>query len=89
MYIRNAIIKEVCCGSLDDAILAEEAGADRIELNSCLQQGGLTPSLGTLIEIKKSLKNNVKTEDFNKNLALSMLDDNEKQLPLRWLYLLN
>lgn len=31
-----------------------------------------------LFEIKKSLKNNVKTEDFNKNLALSMLDDNEK-----------
>ena len=56
MYIRNAIIKEVCCGSLDDAILAEEAGADRIELNSCLQQGGLTPSLDTLIEAKKRLK---------------------------------
>ncbi len=50
------ILTEVCCGSLDDALLAEEAGADRIELNSCLQQGGLTPSLGTLLEVKKRLK---------------------------------
>ena len=49
------ILVEVCCGSLEDAISAEKSGADRIELNSCLFQGGLTPSLGTLIEAKKRL----------------------------------
>lgn len=39
---------EVCCGSVDDVIQAELAGADRVELNSCLFHGGLTPTLGSL-----------------------------------------
>ncbi len=42
------VIVEVCCGSLEDAILAEEAGADRVELNSAIFLGGLTPSCGTM-----------------------------------------
>ncbi|HHW47866.1 MAG TPA: copper homeostasis protein CutC [Clostridiaceae bacterium] len=54
--MKQKILIEICCGSLDDALIAEQAGADRIELNSCLLQGGLTPSLGTLIETKKRLK---------------------------------
>lgn len=37
---------EVCCGSLQDALIAEEAGAARIELNAGLPLGGLTPSAG-------------------------------------------
>ncbi len=49
------ILVEVCCGSLDDAIRAEASGADRIELNSCLFQGGLTPSIGTLIKAREKL----------------------------------
>lgn len=44
---------EVCCGSVDDAIEAARGGADRIELNSSLFFGGLTPSLGSIIEAKK------------------------------------
>ena len=40
----NRICVEVCAGSIADAIAASEAGADRIELNSALQLGGLTPS---------------------------------------------
>lgn len=43
---------EICCGSVEDALLAFEAGADRVELNCALEQGGLTPTLGTLLEVK-------------------------------------
>ena len=46
---------EICCCSLDDALQAEAGGANRIELNSALEAGGLTPSLGCLIEVKKRL----------------------------------
>lgn len=51
--MKNALTIEICAGSLDDAIAAEKAGAARIELNSSLFLGGLTPSLGTLILVKK------------------------------------
>ena len=40
------IVVEVCCESLSDAKTALNAGADRIELNSALRVGGLTPSPG-------------------------------------------
>lgn len=43
------ILMEVCCGSVDDVIQAQAGGADRVELNSCLFHGGLTPSVGTMI----------------------------------------
>lgn len=45
---------EVCCGSAQDVFCAKEGGADRVELNSGLFFGGLTPSIGTLIEAKKA-----------------------------------
>ena len=44
---------EVCCGSADDVIQAHRAGADRVELNSDLFHGGLTPTLGELIVAKR------------------------------------
>lgn len=53
--MKNDILIEVCCGSVDDAVIAQEAGANRIELNSCLFQGGLTPSLGSFILAKEKL----------------------------------
>ena len=49
------ILIEVCCGSVDDAVAAQAGGADRIELNSSLFLGGLTPSLGCFVETKKRL----------------------------------
>ena len=49
----NKILLEVCCGSADDVIEAYKAGADRVELNSDLFHGGLTPSIGSLITAKK------------------------------------
>ena len=44
---------ELCCGSVDDVAQAYKGGADRVELNSALFLGGLTPSVGALVEAKK------------------------------------
>ena len=44
---------EICCGSYEDCLQAHAAGAQRVELNSALHMGGLTPSLGSLILSKK------------------------------------
>ena len=41
-------ILEVCCGSVDFALAASLAGADRIELCDNLVEGGTTPSTGAL-----------------------------------------
>jgi copper homeostasis protein len=41
-------ILEVCCGSLEDSLIAESSGADRIELNNATYLDGLTPSIGTV-----------------------------------------
>lgn len=44
---------EVCCGSYYDALQAYAGGAKRIELNSALNLGGLTPSAATLRLVKR------------------------------------
>ncbi len=44
---------EICCGSAQDGQAAQRGGADRIELNSALALGGLTPTLANLIEAKQ------------------------------------
>ena len=49
----NRYTLEVCCGSVDDVLQAQRGGADRVELNSCLMFGGLTPSIGELIAAKR------------------------------------
>lgn len=41
-------IVEICCGSYEDALNSYRGGAKRIELNSALHLGGLTPSLASL-----------------------------------------
>lgn len=46
-------IVEICCGSYEDALNAYRGGASRIELNSALHLGGLTPSLASLVLTKK------------------------------------
>lgn len=49
----DKILMEVCCGSADDVIEAWKGGADRVELNSNLFQGGLTPTVGSLQVVKQ------------------------------------
>ncbi len=45
---------EICCYSVESAILAEQAGADRIELCENFSEGGTTPSYATIkIAVKK------------------------------------
>ena len=44
---------EICCGSFEDVKSAWENGANRVELNSALYLGGLTPSLAHLICAKE------------------------------------
>ena len=47
-------ILEICCYSLDSAIKAEEAGADRVEFCDNYSEGGTTPSYAA---IKKTITN--------------------------------
>ena len=49
------MLVEVCANSLESAINAQEAGADRIELCVELGVGGITPSFGLISEVKKHL----------------------------------
>jgi copper homeostasis protein len=50
----SRVVLEIAVASVADAQSAQAAGADRLELNSCLAQGGLTPSLGTLVEVRQA-----------------------------------
>ena len=47
---------ELIASTVDDCLAAESGGADRIELCAAIATGGLTPSLGTLIEAKKRVR---------------------------------
>lgn len=44
---------EVCCGNINDVLAIQGLDYDRIELNSALELGGLTPSIATLKAAKR------------------------------------
>jgi copper homeostasis protein len=48
---KGLIQLEIACGDLNDALAADAARSDRIELCSALELEGLTPSLGTAVEV--------------------------------------
>lgn len=47
---------EICCDSAGSAVLAMNAGADRIELCDNLAEGGTTPSYGSILVARDKLK---------------------------------
>ena len=47
---------EICVGDVPSAVVAEDAGADRVELCADLGQGGTTPSLGTVEVALRTLR---------------------------------
>lgn len=53
--LRQGVSLEVAIASVEDALAAQAGGANRLELNAALLLGGLTPSLGTLIEVKAAV----------------------------------
>lgn len=50
------MLVEVCANSLQSALNAQEAGADRIELCSELAVGGITPSYGLLKMVRERIQ---------------------------------
>ena len=49
----DRIVIEICVASVDDAVSAVAAGADRLELNCALALGGFTPSAGLFAEVRR------------------------------------
>jgi copper homeostasis protein len=77
------IIKEVCVDTLNDAIKAEEKGADRIELCGRLDMDGLTPSKKLIkdsfdflrIPIRVMIRPKHPSFVYTKNEISKMIDD--------------
>jgi copper homeostasis protein len=46
---------EICCYSATCALMAQQNGADRVELCAAPKEGGLTPSLGVLKRVRQTV----------------------------------
>lgn len=82
------MIFELCCGSLEDSIIANDLNVDRIELNTALALGGLTPSMGLIKEVLNNVNIPVAVMirpraggfDYNELEYKTMLNDLEELL---------
>ena len=52
----NDIKIEICIGNVEDGIKADKYPIDRLELNSALELGGLSPGVETLKYLKENVK---------------------------------
>lgn len=79
---------EVCVDSLESAVIASEAGADRIELNSAIAVGGLTPSTKLLSQVKGTttkpivcmVRNRIGNFSYSDQEFSQLLDDAKRLL---------
>jgi len=46
---------EICVDNIESAIIAQEAGADRVELCTNLSEGGTTPGYGTISAVRENI----------------------------------
>ncbi|WP_310831693.1 copper homeostasis protein CutC [Paenibacillus pedocola] len=49
------MLLEVIATTVEDAVTAEQCGADRIELITSISEGGLTPSLGLIEQVRQAV----------------------------------
>ncbi|NMO96348.1 copper homeostasis protein CutC [Paenibacillus lemnae] len=50
------MLLEIIATTLDDAVTAEQHGADRLELITAMNEGGLTPSIGLIEQVVKAVQ---------------------------------
>ena len=56
LYFGMKFKVEICVDNVESAIVAQDAGADRIELCNNLMEGGTTPGFGTISLVRKNLE---------------------------------